>query len=175
MSEALGRFAAGILHEARLALLDEDAAEAARALRRARLARTRAVKRAFAMAAKEQALREEIETLRAQSLAAAWPGSLDAIDRLIEFETGLTLAALRGKSRARRLARPRQLGMWLARMTTSASYPAIARHWHRSDHTTALHAYREVGQWTGDEAALRERLLAELKAAAQAVRNGETS
>ncbi|WP_290891346.1 helix-turn-helix domain-containing protein [Hoeflea sp.] len=169
MSEALMRFSVSVLHEARMTLLGEEAAETVRDLRRLRAARQRAVKRALALAAREKALAEEIAALQTQGVRAALAGglvaragSLAAIDRLIERETGLPLRALRGLSRARRFARPRQLGMWLAKRTTDASYPAIARHWNRSDHTTALHAVRQVGRWTGRDADWRDRLLAEL-------------
>jgi hypothetical protein len=43
-----------------------------------------------------------------------------------------------------RFAHPRQIGMYLARKTTSASFPDIALHFGRKDHTTVIHAVREI-------------------------------
>lgn len=47
-------------------------------------------------------------------------------------------------SKMRKIARPRQMAMTLAREFTNNSLPAIARHFHRGDHTTVLHAQRAV-------------------------------
>jgi chromosomal replication initiator protein len=57
---------------------------------------------------------------------------------------GLTDAEILDPSPAPRFSRPRQLGMYLARRTTGHTLPVIARHFARTDHSTVIHAVREV-------------------------------
>ena len=46
--------------------------------------------------------------------------------------------------RARRVARPRQVAMYLARKLTTRSLPEIGRRFGGRDHTTVLHACRRI-------------------------------
>ena len=55
---------------------------------------------------------------------------------------GVTVADLKGKSRARRYSWPRQEAMLRLRDETRKSYPEIARLLCRDDHTTILHGER---------------------------------
>jgi len=55
----------------------------------------------------------------------------------------LTVEQMRGPCRLRKIARPRQMAMYLCRELTQASLPQIGRHFQR-DHTTVLHAQRKV-------------------------------
>jgi chromosomal replication initiator protein len=48
--------------------------------------------------------------------------------------------------RARNIARPRQVAMYLAKMLTSLSYPEIGRQFGGRDHTTVMHAVRAIEQ-----------------------------
>lgn len=59
-----------------------------------------------------------------------------------QFE--LTVDELLGKSRAAKVAHPRQLAMYLARMHTKASLPAIGQAFGGRNHTTVLHAIKKV-------------------------------
>jgi chromosomal replication initiator protein len=56
----------------------------------------------------------------------------------------LTSEELLSAARTRRIARPRQLAMYLARELTTESLPAIGRHFGGRDHTTVLHAWRRT-------------------------------
>jgi chromosomal replication initiator protein len=47
-------------------------------------------------------------------------------------------------SRVRRIARPRQIAMYLARQLTKMSYPQIGRRLGGRDHTTILHGNRKI-------------------------------
>lgn len=49
-----------------------------------------------------------------------------------------------GERRLRRLVRPRQVAMWLCRKLTDRSMPDIGRRFGGRDHTTVLHAYRQI-------------------------------
>ena len=46
--------------------------------------------------------------------------------------------------RARNIARPRQVAMYLAKTLTSLSYPEIGRQFGGRDHTTVMHAVRSI-------------------------------
>ena len=65
---------------------------------------------------------------------------------------GLTVDALRGKSRQRDLVTSRQVSMYVFRELTDLSYPAIARLFGGRDHTTVIHAVEKI-----------QRLMAERK------------
>jgi len=56
----------------------------------------------------------------------------------------LDLRELHSARRARRVARPRQVAMFLARELTSRSLPDIGRRFGGRDHTTVLHACRRI-------------------------------
>jgi chromosomal replication initiator protein len=56
----------------------------------------------------------------------------------------LELRELHSARRARRVARPRQVAMFLARELTSRSLPDIGRRFGGRDHTTVLHACRRI-------------------------------
>jgi chromosomal replication initiator protein len=65
---------------------------------------------------------------------------------------GVTLEELLSGGRAPRLARPRQVAMYLARELTGESLPAIGRQFGGRDHTTVLHAWRRIkGRVTVDD------------------------
>jgi chromosomal replication initiator protein len=68
---------------------------------------------------------------------------LVAIQAAVASATGVSLAELTSKSRSPRVARARQLAMYLTSEITGASIAEIARKFER-DHTTVLHALRAV-------------------------------
>ena len=57
---------------------------------------------------------------------------------------GLSLAELTGDKRTRRVVRPRQIAMYLARELTDASLPQIGRAFGGRDHTTVMYAVQKV-------------------------------
>lgn len=57
---------------------------------------------------------------------------------------GLSMHDLLTDCRARELARPRQIGMYLAREMTAQSLPEIGRRFGGRDHTTVLHGVRQI-------------------------------
>lgn len=72
------------------------------------------------------------------------PCTIDACIRAVEAAFQLTRRQLVGPDRARSVARPRQMAMWLARQATSASLPMIGRSLGFRDHTTILHGCRQI-------------------------------
>jgi chromosomal replication initiator protein len=78
----------------------------------------------------------------------------------------VSLQAMLSDRRARSIARPRQIAMYLAKELTPKSLPCIGREFNR-DHTTVMYALRQVerlrlidGDIADDIDALRERLAA---------------
>lgn len=57
---------------------------------------------------------------------------------------GFTVEELQGASRRRPLVTARQIGMYVFRELTDASYPAIAREFGGRDHTTVIHAVEKI-------------------------------
>jgi chromosomal replication initiator protein len=60
--------------------------------------------------------------------------------------------------RARRIARPRQVAMYLARQLTMRSLPEIGRRFGGRDHTTVLHACRRIEALCGDDPLFKQEI-----------------
>ncbi len=69
--------------------------------------------------------------------------TLADIETAVCARFGLTRLELMGMRRARAVARPRQIAMFLAREMTGLSLPRLGTHFAR-DHTTILHAVRRI-------------------------------
>lgn len=65
------------------------------------------------------------------------------IQRMTADFYGLTIADLKSTRRERRIARPRQLAIYMAKKMTTLSVPDIAMHFGR-DHTTVMHAVKQI-------------------------------
>lgn len=63
---------------------------------------------------------------------------------LVSTTFGISKAELLSERRQRRVSHPRQIGYWLAKHTTTASFPLIARVFNRADHTTVMHGCEAV-------------------------------
>ena len=55
-----------------------------------------------------------------------------------------------------KLARPRQIAMYLSKQLTSRSLPEIGRKFGGRDHTTVIHAVRKIEQLREEDPALDE-------------------
>lgn len=80
--------------------------------------------------------------------------TVDCIQKKICEHFGIKMADLHGERRARALARPRQMAMYLCKILTTKSLPDIGRAFGGRDHTTVLHAVRKVEQLMRDDAAV---------------------
>jgi chromosomal replication initiator protein len=58
--------------------------------------------------------------------------------------------------RARAVARPRQVAMYLAKQLTPRSLPEIGRKFGNRDHTTVMHAIRRIDELRAVDAVLNE-------------------
>jgi hypothetical protein len=68
------------------------------------------------------------------------------IQELISKHFKITVEAMMTKRRVHEVAHPRQIAMYLARQITGAPYADIAFHFDGLDHTTIIHACREVAK-----------------------------
>jgi chromosomal replication initiator protein len=70
--------------------------------------------------------------------------SIEDIQRKAAEFYKLDLRDFQSKQRTRRVARPRQIAMFLSRELTQRSLPEIGRRFGGRDHTTVLHACRRI-------------------------------
>ena len=68
----------------------------------------------------------------------------------------LRLSDLLSARRARQVARPRQVAMYLAKTLTSRSLPDIGRRFGGRDHTTVIHAVRRIEELRATDAQIAE-------------------
>lgn len=66
------------------------------------------------------------------------------IQEVIAEHFGISVSSMMSPTKEWRFSRPRQIAMYAARKSTTASYPDIGFHFGGRDHTTILHAYREI-------------------------------
>lgn len=70
--------------------------------------------------------------------------TIDEIIRKVADHYNLRLTDILSPRRARSVARPRQVAMFLAKTLTSKSLPEIGRRFGGRDHTTVIHAVRKI-------------------------------
>ena len=70
--------------------------------------------------------------------------TIDEIQRKTADYYGLKLADLLSPRRAREVARPRQVAMYLAKKLTPRSLPEIGRRFGGRDHTTVMHGVKQI-------------------------------
>ena len=70
--------------------------------------------------------------------------SIDEIQKQVAGHYDVRVAEMFSARRARNIARPRQVAMYLAKTLTSLSYPEIGRRFGGRDHTTVMHAVRSI-------------------------------
>ena len=77
--------------------------------------------------------------------------TVDQIQKTVAEHYQLKQADLISERRARVVARPRQVAMWLAKQITTRSLPDIGRRFGGRDHTTVLHAVRRIEALKGED------------------------
>jgi len=70
--------------------------------------------------------------------------SLDEIIKMVSERSGVKVSEIKSKRRTRTLVLPRQLAMYLCHRVAGASLPEVGRALGGKDHTTVLHACRQV-------------------------------
>ncbi len=70
--------------------------------------------------------------------------TLDAVQDAVAARFHIKVAEMKSKRRTKVLVFPRQIAMYLCREITQQSYPEIARHFGGKDHTTIMHACKQI-------------------------------
>jgi len=82
--------------------------------------------------------------------------SIEEIQRKVAEHYNLRMNDMISARRARNVARPRQVAMYLAKQLTQRSLPEIGRRFGGRDHTTVMHAVSRVTELIGQDIALAE-------------------
>lgn len=77
--------------------------------------------------------------------------TIDEIQRKVAEHYTIRLTDMHSARRARNVARPRQVAMYLAKQLTSRSLPEIGRKFGGRDHTTVMHAVRKIEELIGGD------------------------
>lgn len=82
--------------------------------------------------------------------------TIEEIQKKVAEHYNVKLADMHSPRRARAVARPRQVAMYLAKQLTTRSLPEIGRKFGGRDHTTVIHAVRKIEELRGGDATLSE-------------------
>ena len=82
--------------------------------------------------------------------------TIEEIQKRVAEHYHLRLSEMSSARRARAVARPRQVAMYLAKQLTSRSLPEIGRKFGNRDHTTVMHACSRVAEIMGVDAGFAE-------------------
>jgi chromosomal replication initiator protein len=83
--------------------------------------------------------------------------TIDEIQKKVAEYFSISVKEMQSSRRARNVARPRQIAMYLAKQLTSRSLPEIGRKFDR-DHTTVMHAVRKVEELMVEDNSLSESI-----------------
>lgn len=82
--------------------------------------------------------------------------TIENIQRIVAEYYNIKVADIKSKSRARSVARPRQMAMALAKELTNHSLPEIGREFGGRDHTTVMHACKTISELRDTESNIQE-------------------
>ncbi len=82
--------------------------------------------------------------------------TIEEIQKRVAEHWNIRLTDMSSPRRARAVARPRQVAMYLAKQLTSRSLPEIGRKFGNRDHTTVMHAVQRVGDLMARDAGFAE-------------------
>ena len=84
--------------------------------------------------------------------------TIEEIQRKVAEHWNIRLTDMSSARRARAVARPRQVAMYLAKQLTSRSLPEIGRKFGNRDHTTVMHAVSRVAELMDQDLEFAERV-----------------
>jgi chromosomal replication initiator protein len=84
--------------------------------------------------------------------------TIEEIQKRVAEHFSIRLTDMSSARRARAVARPRQVAMYLAKTLTLRSLPEIGRRFGGRDHTTVLHAVRKIEGLVGNDAMLADEI-----------------
>ncbi len=84
--------------------------------------------------------------------------SMDDIQEMVGARFHVKISDLKSRRRSKTLVHPRQIAMYLCRELTDSSYPEIGRQFGGKDHTTIIHACKQVIKAKDSDSALSATL-----------------
>jgi chromosomal replication initiator protein len=84
--------------------------------------------------------------------------TIDEIQKKVAEHYNIRLSDMSSARRARAVARPRQVAMYLSKQLTQRSLPEIGRKFGGRDHTTVMHAVKKVEELVSSDAGFAEDL-----------------
>jgi chromosomal replication initiator protein len=112
----------------------------------------------YADLTKQPVTMEVVENTLGQRTAGTRKTSIEDIQRKTAEFYKLELRDFQSAGRARRIARPRQVAMYLAREITARSLPEIGKRFGGRDHTTVLHACRRIAALCEEDPLFRQEV-----------------
>jgi chromosomal replication initiator protein len=82
--------------------------------------------------------------------------TIEEIQKRVAEHFNIRIADMHSARRARQVARPRQVAMYLAKQLTSRSLPEIGRKFGGRDHTTVMHAVKKIEELRGQDSSFAE-------------------
>lgn len=82
--------------------------------------------------------------------------TIEEIQKKVAEHFNIRIADMHSARRARQVARPRQVAMYLAKQLTSRSLPEIGRKFGGRDHTTVMHAVKKIQELRGLDSSFAE-------------------
>ena len=82
--------------------------------------------------------------------------TIEEIQRRVAEHYNIKMSEMSSERRARAVARPRQVAMFLSKQLTSRSLPEIGRKFGGRDHTTVMHAVKRIEELRQTDATLAE-------------------
>ncbi len=80
----------------------------------------------------------------------------DEIQKVVADHFHIKQTEMKSKKRTKTIVQPRQISMFLCRELTPLSFPEIGRHFGGKDHTTVIHACRQVGKRLGTDPGFKQ-------------------
>ncbi len=84
--------------------------------------------------------------------------TVDKIQNIVSNYFNISLTDMLSQRRARPLARPRQIAMYLAKKMTSRSLPEIGRRFANRDHTTVIHAVKTISRLSEQDDEMKKNI-----------------
>ena len=82
--------------------------------------------------------------------------TIEEIQKQVSSHFNIRISDMHSARRARSVARPRQVAMYLAKQLTTRSLPEIGRKFGGRDHTTVMHAVRKVDELREHDSSFKE-------------------
>ena len=84
--------------------------------------------------------------------------TMDDIEEAVAGRFHVKIMEIKSRRRSKTLVHPRQIAMYLCRELTDASFPEIGRHFGGKDHTTIIHACKQIAKAKETDFTLRTTL-----------------